>query len=132
MVVGFLVLGSFAMKRAYRLRKTEQFQRARRSGRSWSSSLVALNAIGNNRRTTRCGFVAGKRIGKAVDRNRARRRLREVVRLAYGQIAAGWDLVFVIRSPAVATVGFIELQASIEQLLRRAGLWREPPRAPDG
>ena len=120
------------MKRAYRLRKPDQFQRARRSGRSWSSSLVALNAVGNNRRTTRCGFVAGKRVGKAVDRNRARRRLREAVRLAYHQITLGWDLVFVVRSPAVATVAFTELQATVEQLLRRAGLWREPPPAPNG
>ncbi|HNP69902.1 MAG TPA: ribonuclease P protein component [Kouleothrix sp.] len=114
------------MKRAYRLRKPQQFQRARREGRSWSSALVALNAVGNKRHGTRCGFVVGKRIGKAVERNRARRRLREAVRLALAQIAPGWDLVFVVRSPAVATVPFAELQTLVEQLLRRAGLWREP------
>lgn len=114
------------MKRAYRLRKPEQFQRARREGRSWSSALLALNAVSNRRRSTRCGFVVSKRIGKAVERNRARRRLREVVRLAYVRIAPGWDLVFVVRSPAVATVAFAELQATIEHLLRRAGLWCEP------
>ncbi len=120
------------MKRAYRLRKPDQFQRARRSGRSWSSSLIALNAVRNNRRTTRCGFVTGRRIGKAVERNRARRRLREAVRLAYHQVALGWDLVFVVRSPAVASVAFTELQSTVEQLLRRAGLWCEPPRTPNG
>ena len=114
------------MKRAYRLRKPAQFQRTRREGRSWSSGLVALNAVSNHRRGTRCGFVAGKRVGKAVERNRARRRLREVVRLAYHCIIPGWDLVFVVRSPAVATVAFAELQTIIEQLLRRAGLWCDP------
>lgn len=114
------------MKRAYRLRKPDQFQRARRDGRSWGGSLVTLNAVGNKRRGTRCGFVVGKRVGKAVDRNRARRRLREVVRIAFDRIAPGWDLVFVVRSPAVATVEFTELQATVEQLLRRAGIWQEP------
>jgi len=114
------------MKRAYRLRKPDQFQRARRNGRSWSSVLIALNAVGNNRRMARCGFVAGKRVGGAVERTRARRRLREAVRLAYTQIAPGWDLVFIVRSPAVASVAFTDLQATVEQLLRRAGLWREP------
>src|SRR6266511_5493977 len=80
------------MKRADRLRKPDQFQRARRDGRSWSTPLVALNAVGNKRRGTRCGFVVGKRVGKAVDRNRARRRLREAVRLTFDRIAPGWDL----------------------------------------
>ena len=113
------------MKRAYRLRRPEQFQRARREGRSWSSSLIALNAVSNRRRGARCGFVVSKRIGKAVQRNRARRRLREAVRLAYEHITPGWDLVFVVRSSAVTTVAFGELQAMVEQMLRRAGLWRE-------
>jgi ribonuclease P protein component len=114
------------MKRADRLRKPDQFQRVRRNGRSWSTPLVALNAVGNKRRGTRCGFVVGKRVGKAVDRNRARRRLREAVRLAFDQIIPGWDLVFVARSPAVATAKFTELQATVEHLLRLAGIWREP------
>lgn len=114
------------MKRADRLRKPDHFQRARRDGRSWSTPLIALNAVGNKRRGTRCGFVVGKRVGNAVERNRARRRMREAVRLTFERIVPGWDLVFVARSPAVATVAFTELQATIEQLLRRAGIWREP------
>ena len=114
------------MKRAYRLRKPDQFQRARRDGRSWSTPLVALNAVGNKRRGTRCGFVVGKRIGNAVERNRARRRLREAVRLVFERIVPGWDLVFVARSPSVATIEFTELQATVELLLRRAGVWQEP------
>jgi ribonuclease P protein component len=82
--------------------------------------------VSNKRHGTRCGFVVGKRVGDAVERNRARRRLREAVRLAFDRITPGWDLVFVVRSPAVSTVTFTELQATVEQLLRRAGLWREP------
>jgi len=114
------------MKRAYRLRRPDQFQRVRRQGRNWGSSLLTLNAAANRRRVSRCGFVAGKRVGKAVERNRARRRVREAVRLVYDQIAPGWDLVFVIRSSALATIEWTQLQAAVEQLLRRAGVWREP------
>lgn len=114
------------MKRAHRLRRPDQFQRVRREGRSWGSSLLTLNAAFSRRRVTRCGFVVGKRIGKAVERNRARRRVREAVRLIYDRIAPGWDVVFVIRSPAVATVEFTHIQEAVEQLLRRAGAWREP------
>ena len=115
------------MKRAYRLRKSDQFQRVRRDGKSWGSPLLTLNAANSRRRGTRCGFVVGKRVGKAVDRNRARRRVREAVRLMYDRLASGWDLVFIVRSNAAATVEFSQIQSEIEQLLRRAGVWREPP-----
>jgi ribonuclease P protein component len=114
------------MKRAYRLRRPDQFQRVRREGRTWDTPLLLLNAAPSRRRGTRCGFVVSKRIGKAVERNRARRRAREAVRLCYTHIAAGWDLVFIIRSPALTTVAFDRLQAIVEQLLRRAGAWSEP------
>jgi ribonuclease P protein component len=118
------------MKRAYRLRRPDQFQRVRRTGRSWSTPLLTLNAAESRRRVSRCGFVVGKRVGKAVDRNRARRRVREAVRLVYERILPGWDLVFVLRSSDLATIEFPQLQALIEQLLRRAKLWCPPQEAP--
>jgi ribonuclease P protein component len=114
------------MKRAYRLRRPDQFQRVRRSGRSLSTPLLTLNFAASRRRVSRCGFVVGKRVGKAVDRNRARRRVREAVRLVYERIAPGWDLVFVLRSPELAAIEFAEVQALVEQLLRRAGVWCVP------
>ncbi|GAB4208345.1 MAG: ribonuclease P protein component [Roseiflexaceae bacterium] len=115
------------MKRTQRLRRPDQFQRARREGRSWDTPLLLLQAVANRRRTTRCGFVVSKRIGGAVERNRAKRRVREAVRLVYDVVPPGWDLVFVIRSPAVITTAFPQLQDTIERLLRRASLWRAPP-----
>ena len=115
------------MKRTQRLRRPDQFQRARREGRSWDTPLLLLQAVNNRRRATRCGFVVSTRIGGAVERNRAKRRVREAVRLAYHFIPPSWDLVFVIRSPAVSTTEFTQLQALIEHLLRRAGLWQAPP-----
>jgi ribonuclease P protein component len=115
------------MKRAYRLRRPDQFQRVRRTGRSWGTPLLTLNAAASRRRVSRCGFVVSKRVGKAVDRNRARRRVREAVRLVYERIAPGWDLVFILRSPDLATVEFAQVQALVEQLLRRAGAWCGPP-----
>ena len=118
------------MKRAYRLRRPDQFQRVRRTGHSWSTPLLTLNAAASRRRGSRCGFVVSKRVGKAVDRNRARRRVREAVRLVYERIAPGWDLVFILRSPDLATVEFVRVQALVEQLLRRAGVWCMPQAAP--
>jgi ribonuclease P protein component len=43
---------------------------------------------------SRVGFTTPRGLGKAVVRNRIRRRLREVVRLHWTELAPGWDLVF--------------------------------------
>jgi len=113
------------VKRVYRLQRPDQFQQVRRKGRTLSLPLVRLNVAPNRHQRTRCGFVVGKKIGNAVKRNRARRRLREAVRLLFHRIARGVDLVFVIRTPEVAEVPFSALLEIVEYLLRRAGVWLE-------
>lgn len=110
------------VQRSQRLRRPDQFARVRRERKSWAHRLLILNAARNRTGRTRCGFVVGKQIGKAHDRNRAKRRVREAVRLAYPRLAAGWDIVFIVRAPA-AEVPFPALTAAVEDLLRRAGLW---------
>ncbi|NTW02591.1 MAG: ribonuclease P protein component [Oscillochloris sp.] len=115
------------MKRAYRLRRPDQFRRARREGRAFSTPLLLLNVVPGRRRRIRCGFVVGKQIGIAVRRNRAKRRVREAVRLTLPHIAPGYDLVFVIRSADVITTPFVAIQEAVEGLLRRAQIWRSVP-----
>lgn len=118
------------MKRAYRLRTPEQYQRVRRDGRTWDVGMLMLNAAPNRRRVSRCGFIVAKRLGGAVVRNRIRRRVREAVRLLYPQIEPGWDLVFIARSPALAAIAFPQLQALVLQLVQRAGMVRESVNTP--
>jgi ribonuclease P protein component len=118
------------MKRAHRLRRPDQFRRARREGRTFSTPLLLLNVVAGRRMRTRCGFVVSKQIGIAVRRNRAKRRIRESVRLALPHIAPGYDLVFVVRSADVISASFAGIQETVEGLLRRAQIWRSAP-APD-
>jgi ribonuclease P protein component len=63
--------------------------------------------------------MAGKRIGSAVARNRAKRLLREAVRARYPQLAPGWDLIFIARAP-LAKVKLPDAQRAVDNLLRRA------------
>lgn len=113
-----------AMKRANRLRRPEQFRRVRREGRTISTALLTLTVSPGRRRKTRCGFVVGKQIGGAVERNRAKRRVREAVRLLLPAIEPGFDLIFVVRSSALTTLPFSELRRLVEQLVQRAHVWR--------
>lgn len=66
----------------------------------------------------------GKRIGKAVQRNRTKRLLREVTRQNLPRIAPGWDLVFIARPP-MQSASFEQVQMAVNHLLERAHLLRD-------
>jgi ribonuclease P protein component len=88
-------------------------------GRTWTSSLVVVRALPNGLPLSRCGFSVSKRVGKAVIRNRVKRRLRAILRQTH--LRAGWDIVFIAR-PAAAAVDYASLRKAIEVLLTRANL----------
>jgi len=71
--------------------------------------------------------VVTKQLGSAVRRNRAKRRVREAVRLIIPSITPGYDIVFVVRGPELLVAPFPAISAAVEQLLRRAKLWRHEP-----
>lgn len=81
--------------------------------------LTIPNALPHNR----YGAIVSKRVGKAVTRNRVKRRLREVLRRLdrAGRIAPGYDLAVIAR-PSLAAATFAELQQALTALLARAAL----------
>ncbi len=99
------------------------FERVRQEGRSWSHPLLVLVAAPNPVGLTRIGVIAGRRLGTAVARNRAKRLLREAARHLYPRLAPGWDLVLIARPP-ILTVKEPQVEAALEQLVREAGLLR--------
>ncbi len=68
----------------------------------------------------RVGFTCSKKVGNAVARNRAKRRLREIARAVLpveGQ--PGWDYVLVGRAGATADLPFDQLQQDLSRALRK-------------
>jgi len=104
-----------------RLRQSHDFQRVRQRGRRWATPLLALNVLPNGLPHSRFGFVVGRRIGKAVARNRVRRRLRETIRGQLAHIAPGYDVVLTARTGA-AEAAYHELAEAMATLFDRAGL----------
>jgi len=109
------------MNRRYRLTNSSDFQRVRRTGTSYAHPLAVLIVSGGDLTETRFGFAAGRSLGNAVQRNRAKRLLREAVRHVQADIRAGRDVVLIARAP-ILTAGWEEIRAGIEQLLRKSGL----------
>jgi ribonuclease P protein component len=66
----------------------------------------------------RIGFTCSKKIGNAVARNRAKRRLREVARLTLPQMGrAGWDYVLIGKREVTATRDFQEMLSDMKYAL---------------
>ncbi|BCV23769.1 MAG TPA: ribonuclease P protein component [Firmicutes bacterium] len=107
--------------RAETLQRNEEFQELYRHGRSYVGRCVVVYALARGAGGTRVGFTVGKKVGHAVERNRVRRRLREIYRLLYPELASGFDLVIVARGRAKAAPHGV-LAGELKGLLRRAGV----------
>jgi len=106
------------MHRRQRLVQDRQFQRAYEEGLSFVHPLLVLRAVSNGLGHNRFGFVVGKRIGKAVVRNKVKRRLREAMRLRAAQVPPGWDVVLIARMP-VARASYGHIDQALDNLLHR-------------
>lgn len=114
------------MHQRHRLRHTVAIQAVRRQGQQWRHPLTILLVKRNLQDASRFAFVASRRVGKAVDRNRARRLLREAVRRHLHEIEAGWDCLFIARA-ATPAAAFLDVEAAVLQLLERAGILHTAP-----
>jgi ribonuclease P protein component len=107
------------MDRKYRLTKPSDFKRVRRNGRSYAHPLVILIAERKGDGASRWGVTTSRSLRRAVDRNRAKRRLRHALGPLSTGVAPGWDLVFIAR-PAILSAPWEQLQAAVKQLVERA------------
>ena len=108
------------MQRKFRLTRSEDFKRVRRTGKSYAHPLVVLVVQACDACShVKVGVAAGKSAGGAVQRNRAKRLLREAMRPHLNSLAAGLDLILIARPPLV-TATLQETCAALENVLRRA------------
>ena len=103
------------------LKENRDFRRLNGKGKSFVSPVVVTYLMKNRRRQVRYGITTSKKIGKAVQRNRSRRVIREAFRLLSPRIKPGYDFVFVARgkTPYVKSG---EVKDALEAQLKKAGV----------
>jgi ribonuclease P protein component len=139
------------VQKKFRLTRSEDFKRVRRSGKSYAHPLVVLIVQTHDKRSTtseavphafpgtvrlkpyqgrsggspldqlrvKIGVAAGRTVGTAVYRNRAKRLLREAMRTLIPNIASGFDLILIAR-PGLVSATFEETRQALLILLQRA------------
>ena len=107
------------MKEPRSLTNRAQYTLVYRQGKVWVTSLLVMKAMPNNLSLSRYGFSVTKRVGNAVQRNRLKRLLREIMRLQ--TLRPGWDIVIIAR-PAVVNADYHQLEQEVTGLLARAKL----------
>jgi ribonuclease P protein component len=109
------------VKRNFRLTRSTDFKRVRNFGKSFAHPLVVLVKLPLTEDGLRVGVVAGRALGGAVQRNRAKRMLREAMRMLLPGLQAGWDLILIARQPLL-NASLEQIKAALTQLFRRANL----------
>lgn len=109
------------MKRRFRLRKSADFERVRRSGKSFAHPLIVLIVNENQAGNVRVGVATAHSLGKAVVRNRAKRLIRAAIQAQLNCIRPGHDLVLIARQPMLEA-SYQEIETTISMLLRHANV----------
>jgi ribonuclease P protein component len=114
------------VQRKFRLTRSEDFKRVRRSGKSYAHPLVVLIVQAYDKRSgpmdqprVKVGVAAGRTVGTAVYRNRAKRLLREAIRPLIANITPGLDLILIAR-PGLTSASLEETRQALLTLLQRA------------
>lgn len=114
----------FCFPKQRRMLKTDEFQRAFKSGCYAADQILVCNTNVNGLDYSRLGLSISRKVGNAVVRNRWKRAIREAFRQQFAQLPRGFD--FVIRPKAGASFDAEAVRKSLPKLTHRA-VKRLPP-----
>lgn len=104
------------------LRSSREFGEVKAAGTAFRGRHCLLAVLPKPGEATRVGFITSKKgVGNAVQRNRARRRLREIIRVRWPRLAATGYWLVVIAFRSTLTAPHQELANDVERVLAAAG-----------
>ena len=112
------------MNRNYSLKKNKEFNYVYRRGKSVANRYLVLVFVKRKTNVLKVGFSVSKKIGKAVIRNKIKRRLNEAFRLMMDDVKPNTLMVFIAR-PGITELDFKAVQKNVRHILKKAALLKE-------
>ncbi|MFG6113610.1 ribonuclease P protein component [Halobacillus sp. MO56] len=110
------------MKKAYRIKKNEEFQQVFKKGKSFANrQLVIYYLKKEDQNHFRIGLSVSKRIGVAVVRNQIKRYLRQAFHELEDNIDPRYDLIIIARKPT-KDMDFHQMKKSLTHVLSKSKL----------
>ena len=110
------------MKKSVTIKLNHEFRRLYNKGLSAVTPSMVVYCRKSRFAHNRVGITVSTKLGSAVKRNRARRRLRELFRLAQPEMKQGYDVILVARTRAV-TIPHQKLKADFDRAMEQLNLW---------
>ena len=106
------------------LRNKKDFSRIYSKGKSIGDRYVVLFFKKNNQDYSRIAFLASKKVGNSVKRNRARRLMKESIRLLDFKLPCGYDYILIARN-TINGRSYSDVSRSVKSAIKRSGILNE-------
>ena len=112
------------LKRENRLKKNKHFNYIYKNGQSVSLKDMSLSYIKAKIKPFKVGFSVSNKVGKAVVRNKVKRRMREAFLSIISLVDRRYNYIFFAR-PSLADKTYLEIKNNMLALVKKAGLLNE-------
>ncbi|MDI9486206.1 MAG: ribonuclease P protein component [Bacillota bacterium] len=104
-----------------RLKSPREFSSVYKQGKPYFGKYVVVSVLPTDKNVARVGFAVGKKVGKAVTRNKIKRRLRAIMHDQCTGISPGYDVIVGAKQKSV-TASFTDLERDLCRVLKNSGI----------
>lgn len=106
----------------FRIRESQQYNNIYQNGKKYLSKCLIVFVLKNDLGINRFGIVTSKKVGNAIKRNKAKRRLTALVEENRLNLQQGYDFILVSR-PLISKTDYSQLEKDFVSVMRKTGVW---------